>query len=378
MVRSRRATLRLDLMLIVGAALQFLALPAQPAEVGPGNAPVCELKLEGPIDAGDSEKLSAALSALGAAGGFDSRDVRLCLNSLGGNYDEALKLMTTLLTFTNVATIVDAGAECYSACAFLFLAGNAQRSEDGELAPNRTLDVRGTLGFHAPYLQTGTGTDVTAATIENFRRGVSAIAKMLEIDRRELIPRGLLAKALQVRSNELLYVDTIEKIGVWSIRLKGYKPPAALSSKMLDQACRNKDMWTNFSHTVLGRAADDSVTLHGLRQSDFPEIRGSDEPIKLVDGRFRATLDLFGHEATNVCIIDVYANEKNELFLSLTMFPADQQQPEPEPFAEQVTARLDDPQSLEVISTPLWYVYAPETALMSLGRPGIEVSPSAP
>jgi hypothetical protein len=378
MVRSSRAALRLDLILVVGTALLLPTLPTRAAEVGPGNAPLCELKLEGAIEAGDSEKLSAALSALGAAGGFDSRNVSVCLNSLGGNYDEALKLMTTLLTFTNVATVVDAGAECYSACAFLFLAGNAQRSEDGELAPNRTLDVRGTLGFHAPYLQTGTGTDVTAATIENFRRGVSAIAKMLEIDRRELIPRGLLAKALQVRSNELLYVDTIEKVGVWSIKLKGYKPPASLTSRMLDQACRNKDMWTNFSHTVLGRPADDPESLHGLRQSDFPEIRGSEEPIKLADGRFHETLDLFGHEATNVCIVDVYSNEKNELYLSLSMFPADQQQPEPEPFAEQVTARLNDPQSLEVISTPLWYAYSPDTALMSLARPGIEVRPSAP
>ena len=378
MVRSGRVVLRLDRVLVVAFWLLVPALPSHGAEVGPGKSPLCELQLEGPIEAGDSEKLSAALATLGAAGGFDSRAVSLCLNSLGGNYDEALKLMTTLLTFTNVATIVDAGAECYSACAFLFLAGNTQRSEDGELAPNRTLDVRGTLGFHAPYLQTGTGTDVAAVTIENFRRGVSAIAKMLEIDRRELIPRGLLAKALQVGSNELLYVDTIEKVGVWSIKLKGYKPPASLTAKMLDQACRSKDMWTNFSHTVLGRAADDGESLHGLRQSDFPEIRGSDEPIKLVDGRFHTTLDLFGHEATNVCIIDVYANEKNELFLSLTMFPADQQQPEPEPFAEQVTARLNDPQSLEVISAPLWYVYAPETTLMSLGRPGIEVRPPAP
>jgi hypothetical protein len=137
-------------------------------------------------------------------------------------------------------------------------------------------------------------------------------------------------------------------------------------------------LWTNFSHTVLARPADDLEELHGVRQSDFPEIRGSDEPIQIVDGRFRATLDLFGHEATNVCIIDVYANEKNELYLSLTMFPADQPLPAPEPFAEQVAARLGDPQSLEVISTPLWYVYAPETTLMSLGRPGIEVRPSAP
>jgi hypothetical protein len=375
MVQFGRDALRLDRVLVVVLGLLIPALPSYGAEIAPGNAPVCELKLEGPIEAGDGEKLTAALYALGASGGFDSRSVSLCLNSLGGNYDEALKLMTALLTFTNVATVVDAGAECYSACAFLFLAGNAQRSEDGELAPNRTLDVRGTLGFHAPYLQSGAGTDVNAATIENFRRGVSAIAKMLEIDRRELIPRGLLAKALQVGANELLYVDTIEKVGVWSIKLKGYKPPAALTSKMLDQACRNKDMWTNFSHTVLGRPADDPESLHGLRQSDFPEIRGSDEPIQLAQGRHRQVLDLFGHEATNVCIIDVYADEKNELFLALTMFPADQEQPKPEPFAEQVTARLNDPQSLEVISDPLWYVYAPDTTLMSLGRPTVAAQP---
>ncbi len=360
--------MRPDCRLFAGLALLFLGVPADGATVGPSGAGVCELKLEGPIEAGDSEKLTAALNAMGAAGGFDSRAVSLCLNSLGGNYDEALKLMTTLLSFTNVATVVDAGAECYSACAFLFLAGNAQRSEDGELAPNRTLDVRGTLGFHAPYLQTGTGTDVEAATIENFRRGVSAIAKMLEIDRRELIPRGLLAKALQVRSNELLYVDTIEKVGVWSIKLKGFKPPTTVSARMLDQACRNKDMWTNFSHTVLGRPADDPEDLHGLRQSDFPEIRGSDEPIKLAQGRYHQMLDLFGYEATNVCVVDLFF-DGNALFLSLSMEPADQPSAQPSEFAEQVMARVNDPQSLEVISAPLWYVYSPDTALMSLARP---------
>ena len=192
---------------------------------------------------------------------------------------------------------------------------------------------------------------------------------MLEIDRRELFPRGLLAKALQIGSNELLYVDTIEKVGVWTIKLKGFKPPTALTARMLDQACRNKDMWTNFSHTVLGRPADDPETLHGLRQSDFPEIRGSDEPIKLSQGKYHEALDLFGYEATNMCIIDVFANEKNELFLSLSMVPAEQEGQNPEQFAEQVMARLDDPQSLEVISTPLWYVYSPDTPLMSLARP---------
>ena len=344
-------------------ALQLAAPVAHGAEVGPSGSPDCQVKLEGMIEAGDSDKLAAALDAMppeGAPGG----SVSLCLNSLGGDYNEGLKLITLLLKRTNIATVVDGGAECYSACAFLFLAGNAQRSEDGELGPDRTLDIRGTLGFHAPFIRT----DSTDVRTENYRRGVTAIAKLLEIDRRGLYPRGLLARALQVGPNDLLYVDTIEKAGVWSVKLKGFKPPTALSARMLDQACRNKDIWTNFAHTILARPADDPEELHGLRQSDFPEIRGSEEPLALAQGRYRTTLDLFGYEATNVCVVDVFQDGNKNLFLSLSLVPADQQGPPPEQFAEQVMARLNDSQSLEVISAPLWYVYSPDTPLINLPR----------
>ncbi len=374
MVQFHTVSMRLDQVLLVGLALLIPALQAQSAEVGPGVSPGCQLKLEGPIEAGDSEKLSVAFDKFRTEDSIFSSNVSLCLNSLGGNYDEALKLITIVLKRMNVTTVVDKGAECYSACAFLFLAGNAQRSEDGELAPDRTLDVRATLGFHAPYLES----DTTEATMLNFRRGVNAIAKLLEIDRRELFPRGLLAKALQVEPHSLLYVDTIEKAGVWSINLKGYKPPTALTARMLDQACRNKDMWTNFSHTVLGRPADDPETLHGLRQSDFPEIRGSDEPINLSQGRYRQALDMFGYEATKMCIVDVFSGEKNGLFLSLTMVPTEEEAPKPELLGAQIMASQDNRQTLDVLTTPLWYVFSPDTTLMSLGRINVLSETSAP
>ncbi len=374
MVQFHTVSMRLDQVLLVGSALLISALQAQSAEVGPGASPGCQLKLEGPIEAGDSEKLSVAFDKFRTEESIFSSNVSLCLNSLGGNYDEALKLITIVLKRMNVTTVVDKGAECYSACAFLFLAGNAQRSEDGELAPDRTLDVRATLGFHAPYLES----DTTEATMLNFRRGVNAIAKLLEIDRRELFPRGLLAKALQVEPHSLLYVDTIEKAGVWSVNLKGYKPPTALTARMLDQACRNKDMWTNFSHTVLGRLADDPETLHGLRQSDFPEIRGSDEPINLSQGRYRQALDMFGYEATKMCIVDVFSGEKNGLFLSLTMVPTEEEAPKPELLGAQIMASQDNRQTLDVLTTPLWYVFSPDTTLMSLGRINVLSETSAP
>jgi hypothetical protein len=354
---------------LLGTAMFSLAPPAHSAEIKPGDTSACQLKLDGPIQAGDAQKFDAALAALPADNGAG---VKLCLNSPGGNYDEALKIISIVLKHSNVATVVDRNAQCYSACAFLFLSGNSQASEDGELAPDRTLDVSATLGFHAPYLKgaasTGTGTDVAQATIENFRHGVTAIAKMLEIDRRELFPRGLLAKALQVTPDQLLYVDTIEKAGVWSLKLKGFAAPKALTDRMLDQACRNKDMWTNYSHTFLARPANDPDELHGYRESDFPEIRGTGQPIQLTGGKYRTVLDLFGYEATNICVIDVY-HAKQGLFLSLTMVPAEQPGPDPAQFAQDVDARLNDPLSLAGIATPLWYVYPPETTLKSIAQP---------
>ena len=41
-------------------------------------------------------------------------------------------------------------------------------------------------------------------------------------------------------------------------------------------------------------------------------------------------------------------------------------------------ASLDDPQSLEVLTTPLWYVFSPDTTLMSLGRIKVRPDTSIP
>ncbi|MFN0217817.1 MAG: hypothetical protein ACKVP4_03265 [Hyphomicrobium sp.] len=359
---ARRLAVVAVMMLVLAAAWES---EAQAAEVVAGAAgAACQITLKGPIAAGDSEKLKSAFDALPSE--FGGESTRLCLNSPGGDYYEGLSMIWMMLRRTNVATIVDRGAECFSACAFMFLAGNTPASEDGEMAPDRTLDAGGTLGFHAPYLTTPEKTGSTAVSDETFRQGVSAIAQMLEIDRRELFPRGLLAKALQVGPGFLLYIDTIEKIGVWSIKLKGYRRPAQLTDTMLDQACRNKDVWTNYSHSFLGRPADDPDQLHGISQSDFPEIRGEGKPIKLVNGKFRLVLDLFGHEATNNCIVDVYSDAKNGLFLSLAMAPVETPPTEPDQFALDVTSRLTDPASLDLVAAPLWYAYAPATTMKSI------------
>jgi len=354
---------------MAAARLAGVADVSRAADIKVSATRDCKLTLEGPIRPGDADKLAAALAALPGAETPDGGTVTLCLDSPGGSYDEGLKVISLLLKHTNVATIVERGAQCYSACAFVFLAGNSQLSEDGELGPDRTLDAGGTLGFHAPYIKSDAGTTDPVQTAETYKEGVHAIAKMLEIDRRNLFPRGLLAKALQVGPDYLLYVDTVEKAGVWSIKLKGYRPPETLSEAMLDQACRNKDIWTNFAHSFLGRPADDPDELHGLRQSDFPEIRGTNEPIAVKGGAYRKVLDMFGYEATSVCVVDLLRRQQKRWIASFALMPADQPTPPPEQFASQVKDRLDDPGNLEAVSDPLWYVFAPSTTLKSIAAP---------
>lgn len=114
------------------------------------------LHYSGPVMEGDAEALASLfdevlecdVSALPAEGG---NCAVLTLSSPGGNYIEGLKL-ALLLRERAVATVVEAGTSCYSACAFAFLGGSGFSSQDGVgVYVDRMVEPRATLGFHAPY-----------------------------------------------------------------------------------------------------------------------------------------------------------------------------------------------------------------------------------
>lgn len=75
----------------------------------------------------------------------------LTLSGPGGNYHEGLAL-ADFLRANSIATVVEAGAECYSACAFAFLGGTGYSSSDriGQYV-DRMIEPGGIVGFHAPY-----------------------------------------------------------------------------------------------------------------------------------------------------------------------------------------------------------------------------------
>ncbi len=106
------------------------------------------IRLTGPIEQGDTERLRSVLidiqrkvpRALG-------RPLTTAeLSSVGGDLLEGMKLGYLFREF-DIATLVRAGDSCLSACALAFLGGTASHSP-AEFAVQRDVEVGATLGFH--------------------------------------------------------------------------------------------------------------------------------------------------------------------------------------------------------------------------------------
>lgn len=117
--------------------------------------PVPHLHYEGPVVAGDLEWIAGALSqsvdcdprTLPDTGG---NCAVLTLNSEGGDYDEGLRI-ARFLRAQAIATWIEAGSTCHSACAVAFLGGSGQSSAPSIGAyVDRTIEPGATLAFHAP------------------------------------------------------------------------------------------------------------------------------------------------------------------------------------------------------------------------------------
>ena len=118
--------------------------------------PVPHLHYEGETVAGDVEALQAVYDqfvhcrteCLTEDGGATAV---LTMNGPGGNYAVGLAL-ADFLRANHIATVVERGMQCYSACAFAFLGGTGYSSFDRIGAyVDRMVEPGSIVGFHAPY-----------------------------------------------------------------------------------------------------------------------------------------------------------------------------------------------------------------------------------
>lgn len=118
---------------------------------------VPHIHYEGPVEPGDVAELKRVYETYVkcrdvCAAGDGRPNAVLTLRSPGGDYAQGLALIEYLRE-NHIATWVQAGDYCYSACAFAFLGGTGYSSSEWIGAyVDRVAEPGSVVGFHAPYL----------------------------------------------------------------------------------------------------------------------------------------------------------------------------------------------------------------------------------
>ncbi|NMA98800.1 MAG: hypothetical protein GX970_11945 [Phyllobacteriaceae bacterium] len=147
---------------VLAVLLPMMAAPIVAAEVElvseyySAAHPVPHIHFDGPVLEGDlksltklfNENIPCGFEQFPESGG---NCAVITLSSPGGNYIEGLKL-AQFLRDNRIASMVEPGAQCYSACAFAFLGGTGYSTQSGVgIYIDRMIAPGAILGFHAPY-----------------------------------------------------------------------------------------------------------------------------------------------------------------------------------------------------------------------------------
>lgn len=235
--------------------LSLLAMPAAAATLRPVDSPDCFTALDGVIETGDFDRISAALDRLrpqdgtNAEGHYVIPDRSVCLNSPGGSLPEAIRLAEYFFD-NQYGTTVAAGARCLSACAVIFMMGTEDYADYNIL--DRKLHVNGTLGFHRPAFTAPDREGYSARELEkSFEIAIDATLLFTRLASRAvrrgtgpMISIGLMEQMFAHRGEDFYFIDTVEKAGRWDIPLYGYKVPETISLREAQTACDNALNWT--------------------------------------------------------------------------------------------------------------------------------------
>lgn len=161
---------------------------------------------------------------------------RICLNSEGGSFVEALKIID--ITSENLGTVVRRGDKCLSACALIFLSGSFDTGEDGFVLLDRHLHAAGTLGFHAPSLDIP---ELNSLALVNsaYASALKTVSDVLGIVDELNMDPTLFRYMLSTPPDDMFHIDTPGKASRWRINVYGITAPEEITHHHIANACNS-------------------------------------------------------------------------------------------------------------------------------------------
>ncbi len=244
----------------------------------------CFVRLSGVIEKGDADRLKALLIRIyGSANAYDPlysdeyHGQRLCLDSQGGSFAEAIRIAD--LISGKLGTAIPRDATCLSACSVIFMAGSVSTESDAGLVANRKLHAGGKLGFHAPSLVVPGGSYTEEQVNIAYKIAVRGIGDLLERSGDMKVSHTLVSKMLQTPPEDFFYIDTVHKAGRWLIPVVGTYHPAEITPLAVSNACNSFYNWEGDRISTNGFGFDPEPTdrwgweVQVTRTSDGVEAR---------------------------------------------------------------------------------------------------------
>jgi hypothetical protein len=263
----------------------------------------CSFHLRGPIMEGDAARLKAAMEQQNTAMGD------LCLEGPGGSFAEANRIIDYILSSNLIGTVVGKDAECYAACAYVFMAG--RQTFENLTFPKRRLHVRATLAFLPPQ-GTGAAEANQEALQRSFQEAVRALGALAKFNGSHTegtgrdadfpYPRSLIAEIVQSGPSRQVVVDSLALAHKWHITLLGFHLPTNLTKRDLHRACLAEA--AEWPERSAGKAVDQVI---------------GDDIVSIAPGKtIRTVFTAFGRASNEICVADLYHSPKTGLHINIS------------------------------------------------------------
>ncbi|MCB8838420.1 hypothetical protein [Aurantimonas sp. VKM B-3413] len=188
------------------------------------------ITFSGVVTKGDRDKLAALIKQICAGKDCDIENVSaiVSFDSPGGSFSEGIALAEAIRE-ANVATVVEDGKVCLSACALAWLGGSGFHATGGVgTYIDRTIEPGARIGFHSPYISAQAMAALApeerlGIQANGLRTGISALVRFLTVFG---VAPQVIDRIVGMGPDQVMSLDTIADL----VAFRAEFPPAPVET----------------------------------------------------------------------------------------------------------------------------------------------------